>query len=118
MRDRRQRPEYAGIGDEDVELLPALIDRRPELIDLVVLLQVELQQRRRAAQPLDLVVEALERGEGTRGDDDVGAGVREAERNGAANAAGSPGDEGKAAVEGGEVMGLYLDATELSPSSL
>ncbi len=56
---RRQRPEDAGVADEDVELAPALEQRRPELIDLVALGEVELQQRRLAAALADLVVELL-----------------------------------------------------------
>ena len=90
---RRQRTEDAGVADEDVELAPALEQRRPELIDLVALAEIELQQRRLAAARADLVVELLERADGARGDDDVGAVLGEGERDGPADAARGAGDE-------------------------
>ena len=34
--ERRQRPEDAGIADEDVELAPALVDGGAQRVDLVV----------------------------------------------------------------------------------
>ena len=41
----RQRSEDTGIGNENVEPLPTLVQRRSELIDAVTLFQIELQQR-------------------------------------------------------------------------
>ena len=73
----REGPEDAGAGDENVELAPALVERRPQLVDLLALAQVELEQRGLAAVGADLVVELLERADRARGDDDVGALLRQ-----------------------------------------
>src|SRR5690606_2041599 len=70
---RRERAQDAGIADENVELAPALKQRRTELIDLVAFAQVELQQRCLATEIADLVIEFLERSDGAGADDDMSA---------------------------------------------
>ena len=71
--DRCEDAEQAGIGDEDVELAPALVDRAAEPVDAAHVGEVERHEGRRAARRLDLVVEFLEAADRAGDRDDVRA---------------------------------------------
>ena len=96
---RRQRPEDAGVADENVELAPALVERWAELVDFVALADVEFEERCLAAKSADLVVELFQPADGARGDDDVRALPGKLERHGTADAAGSAGHQRQAIFE-------------------
>ena len=100
MAERRERPENAGIADQDVEPAEALVQRKPEPVDALVVLEVERHQRGGAAERLDRVVELLEPADGAGDGDDVGAGLRQRERGRIADAARGAGDERDAVGEG------------------
>ena len=97
MRQRPERAEQGGIADEDVELAEALMQVRPERIDLVEIAQVERDEGGRAADGLDGVVELLEAAHRPRHGDDVGTLLGKAPGDGGANAARGAGDESDAA---------------------
>ena len=97
--ERRKLAEDAGIGEEDVELLPALEDRRAEAVDAFEVLEVERHQRGGAAGRLDLVVEFLKTADRARNGDDMRAGRGEALGGVVADAARGAGDDGDAAFE-------------------
>ena len=99
MGQRRQRPEDAGIGEQDVELAPALQQGRAELLDRRRVAEIDRHQRRAAADRVDLVIELFERARGPRQRHDMGAGLGESERSGAADAARGAGDERDAPFE-------------------
>ena len=50
MAERGERPENAGIADQDVEPAEALVQRKPEPVDALVVLEVERDQRGGAAE--------------------------------------------------------------------
>ena len=77
MAERRELPEHAGIGDQDVELLPALEDRRAKPVDRLVVSEVEGNQRRRAAELADGVVEFFQPADRARHGHDMCAGRRQ-----------------------------------------
>src|SRR6185437_3949822 len=57
MRNRRQHAQHARIAEESVELLPAFEDGSAETVQRLEVLDVERNQRGRAADGFDLVVE-------------------------------------------------------------
>src|SRR5262249_42309678 len=97
--ERRERTQNAGIGDEDVELAPALQDGGAEGVKLVGALEVELDERRAAPCGADLVIELLEAADGARKKHGMRPGPGEAEPHRPADAARGAGDEGNAAGE-------------------
>ena len=113
MAERRQRPQDAGVADQDVELLPALVDGGAEGVDLFEPLQVQGEQGGTAAQALDLVVELLQRTGGAPDQDQVRTFPGVGQRHRPANAAGGSGDEGETA---GETFLLFHGPT-VSPAS-
>jgi hypothetical protein len=58
--ERRERAEHAGIADEDVEPLIALVERGAEPRDALIVLEVERDERGGAAGGADRIVELLE----------------------------------------------------------
>ena len=75
-------PSTRGIGDQDVELSPALVDRAAEPVDAGHVGEVERHQRRLAlagpgALGLDLVVEFFQPADGARHRDHMRAGGRQ-----------------------------------------
>ena len=78
MADRRDDAEHAGIGDQDVELAPALVDRAAQPVDAGHVGEVERHQRRLALAVrrarLDLVVELFQPADGARHRDHMRAG--------------------------------------------
>ena len=99
MGERRQRAEHAGIGDEDVELAPALVDRPAEPVERGIIGDVARHQRGGRAGRADRVVELLERALGPRQCDHMRAGPRQLDRHGTADAARGAGDDGDAVGE-------------------
>ena len=93
MTERRQRAKDASVRDKNIELLPALEQRWPQLIDAIALFEIELQQRRRATDCLDFIIEAFELSQRACGNDDVASSLRQSEGDGASNAARCAGDE-------------------------
>jgi hypothetical protein len=103
----RERPEDAGVADQDVELLPALIDRGPERVDLVEPFEVQGEERGAAASPADLVVQLLQRAGGAPDQDQVRTLLCVGESDSPADAARGPGDEGETS---GETLGRWVHA--------
>ena len=106
MADRRDDAEHAGIGDEYVELAPALVDGAAQPVDAGHVGEVERHQRRLAlagpgALGLDLVVELLQPADRARHRDDMRAGRRHVPGDEIADAARSAGDQRDAAGEVG-----------------
>ena len=99
MAQRRQRPQDAGVADQDVELPPALVDGGPKRVDLVAVLEVEGEQRGVAAEVADLVVQLLQRAGGAPDQDQMRALLGVGQRHRPADAARGSGDEGEAAGE-------------------
>ena len=93
MRNRRQRPEDSGVADQNVELAPAPVNRGAESVEGLEILDVARNQRRLAAQLADGVVQFFERALGAGKRDDMGAALRQFERDGATNAARGAGDK-------------------------
>src|SRR5690606_12346487 len=84
-----------------VELAPALVEHRPELVDPVVRTQVELQDGGMPAGGADLVVDLLQRPRAPRRDHHVRPLAGEREGKGPAEPARGAGDEGNAILETG-----------------
>ncbi len=99
LMDRRDRAEQAGIADEHVELAEALVERRPQPIESVEVLQIEGYERRARTGGADLVVEFLERALRAGQRHDVGARAGELQRGRTADAAGRAGDDRDAVFE-------------------
>ena len=78
MGDGRELAEDARIADEDVELAPALVDRRAEPVEGIEILEVEGTSVAAAPSAPDLVVELFERALRAGERNDVGAGLRRA----------------------------------------
>src|SRR5262245_19661511 len=97
MAERRQRPEDRGVGDQDIEPAPALVDRGAERVERLGLAQIEREGARRRAVSADLVIDLFERTDRPRQQDDMRALARHSERDGAAETARGTGDEGNAA---------------------
>ncbi len=98
--ERRERPEHAGIADQNVEPLVALVERGAEPHDAVVVLEVERHQRGRAADGADRVVELFQPADRARDRDHMRARARERERGRVADAARGAGDERDLVGEG------------------
>ena len=92
-------PSNPGVADENVELAPALENRRAEPVERREIGDVAGNQRRLGAERADFVVELLQRALRARQRDDMGAAARQLQRDGAADAARGAGDEGDAAGE-------------------
>ena len=95
MARRRQRPEQAGVADENIELAPALEDRGAEPVERRKIGDVAGNERRLAAERADFVIQRFERALGAGQGDDMGAAARQLQRNGAADAARRASDEGE-----------------------
>ena len=120
MAERRQRPEDARVGHQDVELPPPLVESRAEPVDAVEILEIARHEGRLAAKAPDLVIELFERALRPGQRDHVGAGAGEIEGDGATDAARGARDEGQATVEvGGHVdsNALCLPPTSVRPRS-
>jgi len=76
------------------------MQRKREPIDAVIVLEIEGDERCRAAERLDGVVELFEPADGARNGDDVRAGSGKRKRSCIANAAGGAGDERNPIREG------------------
>ena len=113
MTERRKRSEDAGVGDENIEMLPALIERRAELVDPVAFFEIELQKRRCPAGSLYFVIERFERTERACRDYDVGPGFRKPQRHGPAYATRRARDECDASAQWAIRHTLYLIAIYL-----
>src|SRR5262247_57475 len=108
MAERGQRAKNAGIADHHVEP-----------VDALVVLEVEGYEGGRAAQRLDRVVELLETADRARERDDMGAGLRQRERGGVADAARGAGDERDTVGEGKRHRcSLVIPAAQTSLRSL
>ena len=110
MAERRGGAGNGGIADQDVEPAIALVERRPEPGDALGIPQVERHERRRAAGGADRIVELFEPAHGARDRHDVGAGLRELQRQRGTDAARGAGDERDAA---GEQPMIALDRMQL-----
>src|SRR5687768_9256062 len=97
MAERGKLPEHAGIGEQHVELAPALEDRLAEPVDSRIVLDIERYKRGGAAELADGVVQFLQPADGARHGNHVGAGRREALRSLVADAARSARDDGDSA---------------------
>ncbi len=84
------------LADQNVELLPALEDRRAQPVDGGEILEVGGNQGGGAAELLDLVVEFLKAALGARHGDDMGAFPGQRQGGGAAKSARGTGDHGDA----------------------
>ena len=93
MGERRQGAENPGIGDENVELAPALVEGGAEPIERVEILDVDGDQRGGRASGLDGVVQLFERALGAGQRHDMGAGFGKRDGGGTADAARGAGDE-------------------------
>ena len=87
MGERGQGAEDAGIGEQDVEFAPALQQSGAKLLDRSRIAEVDRNQRRTAANALNLIIEFFKRARGSRQSNDMGAGIGEGEGCGAANTA-------------------------------
>src|SRR5262245_35730678 len=117
MAERGQRPKNAGIADQHVEPSETLVQREAEPVDALVVLEVEGYEGGRAAQGLDRVVELLESADRARERDDMGAGLRQRERGGVADAARGAGDERDTVGEGKRHRYSLVTLASLRPSS-
>src|SRR5439155_14384920 len=109
--------EDAGVADEDIELAPALVDGRPQRVDLVMHFEVQGEQRGAAAAGPDLIVDLLE-GAGSAADQDqmrAFPGVRQ--RHSPADATRGSGDEGKPAGKAWRVFHRWV-SDPLGPTPL
>ncbi len=93
MPERRQRAELAGVSDEHVEFLEALVQRGAEPVERIEVAEVERHQRGARPLLLDRIVEILEPADGARERHDMRALARQRDRGGAADAARGAGDE-------------------------
>ena len=100
MAERRGRTGDAGIADKNVELAVALVQRRAEPGDAVVIGEVERHQRGAAAVFADLVVELFQPALRPRHRHHMRAGLCQRARGGIADAARGAGDESDAGGEG------------------
>ncbi len=103
--ERRQRAQYARARDENVELAPALKQRRSDLVDLVAAAQIERKQGGLAAGGADLVVELFQPPDRPRRDHHVRTLFGQGQRHGAADATRGTRDEGEAVLE--RFLGLH-----------
>ena len=93
MAEGREGPQHGGIGDQDVEALVALIDRRAQPVEGGEIRDVEGNQRRMAADGLHRIVDFLQPADGAGQQDQLGALFGEALGDGRAQAARSTGHE-------------------------
>src|SRR5262245_30637962 len=116
MAKRRERPQDTGVPNQDVELIPALIDGGAQRVDFVVRLKVEGEQRGAAADGPDFVVDLLE-GAGSPADqDEMGALLCVGQSHRPADAAGGSRDEGKTVSKApGVVHGVSVDVAAAAP---
>lgn len=99
MAERRQAAQDAGIADQDVELLPPLVDRGPEAVDRLVVGEIDRHKRRLAAGGTDLVIELLEPADGAGDGDHMRAFGRKGPGGEIADAPRGTGDNGDTAFE-------------------
>lgn len=99
MANRGNHAENAGIGDQNIELAPALVDIGAQRIDGFHVGEIEGNQRRRAANGLDGVVKLLKAADRAGAGDDMRAGLGQFQRREIADAARSAGNESDAALE-------------------
>ena len=109
-------PSIAGIGEEHVELAPALVNRAAQPVDAGAVLEVERHQRRRRRAALICVVELLEPADGARDRDDMRAGRGKRRRRRTADAARCAGDDGDAAGKRGR-LATSLGSAMAPPSA-
>src|SRR5499433_3984794 len=119
MAERGQRAKNAGIANHHVEPPETLVQGKAEPVDALVVLEVERYEGGRAAHRLDRVVELLESADRARERDDMGAGLRQRERGGVADAARGAGDERDTVGEGKRHRcSLVIPAAQTSLRSL
>jgi len=99
MRQGRQRAERSGIGDQNVKLAPAFVNRRAQSINRAEIRQVERHKRRLAADLVDLVIHFFKPANRSGDQNDMCAFCRHAERNRATNAARCAGDDRQAILK-------------------
>lgn len=92
-------PRTAGIGDENIKFAPALEDIRTQRIDGFHVGEIEGNERRRAADGLDGVVQLLKAAHRAGAGDDMRASLGKFQRREIADAARSAGNESDAALE-------------------
>src|SRR5215510_13986116 len=95
MAQRREWAQHPGIADENVELAPALKNGGTQGVDPIVLIEVEGQERGRAPELADLVVDLLECASCAPHENEMCALARVSERNGAADTPCRSGDQGQ-----------------------
>ncbi|MNY03529.1 hypothetical protein D3C86_1361560 [compost metagenome] len=99
MANRRDDAENAGIGDENIKFAPALENIGAQRIDGFHVGEIEGNERRRAADGLDGVVQLLKAAHRAGAGDDMRAGLGKFQRGEIADAARSAGNESDAALE-------------------
>ena len=107
MGERRHWPEDSGIADKNIELFPALIDRRAQPVERGIVLDVARDKRHLAARGADVVIELFERALAARKRNHMRAGARQFECDRAPNAARGAGDERDTAAEIARVRVLF-----------
>ena len=96
MTERRQRTQNAGIANQNVELAPALEDRRAQPVDGVEIGQIERNERGFAADLADLVIDFLQAAHSAGDQDRVRAFSGKGQCDRAANATGGACDHREA----------------------